>query len=99
MTPADLTGLDGNCADHTQRTVIAQIAAAVFGGENSVGFYFIQAATALILILAANTAFNGFPLLSSILAQDRYPAAPAAQPRRPARLLQRHHGCSPSSPA
>lgn len=67
-----LTGLDGNCDDHTQRTVIAQIAAAVFGGENSVGFYFIQAATALVLVLAANTAFNGFPLLSSILAQHRY---------------------------
>jgi amino acid transporter len=67
-----LTGLDGNCDSHTQRTVIAQIAAAVFGGENSVGFYFIQAATALVLVLAANTAFNGFPLLSSILAQHRY---------------------------
>ena len=47
------------------------IAAAVFG-NNSVGFFYIQAATALILILAANTAYNGFPLLSSILAQDRY---------------------------
>ncbi|XUL94010.1 amino acid permease [Streptomyces galilaeus] len=67
-----LTGLDGNCASYTQRTVIAQIAASVFGGEHSVGFYFIQAATALILVLAANTAFNGFPLLTSILAQHRY---------------------------
>ena len=54
-----------------QRTVIAQLASAIFGGEHSVGFFFIQAATALILILAANTAFNGFPLLGSILAQDR----------------------------
>ncbi|MER5469514.1 APC family permease [Streptomyces sp. NPDC002935] len=67
-----LTGLSGDCATYTQRTVIAQIAAAVFGGENSFGFYFIQAVTALVLILAANTAFNGFPLLSSILAQHRY---------------------------
>ncbi|WP_367318688.1 APC family permease [Streptomyces sp. HUAS ZL42] len=67
-----LTGLDGNCGSHTQRTVIAQVAAAVFGGEHSIGFYYIQAATALILILAANTAFNGFPLLASILAQHRY---------------------------
>ncbi|WP_405812416.1 APC family permease [Streptomyces sp. NBC_01520] len=67
-----LTGLAGDCGSYTQRTVIAQIAASVFGGENSVGFYFIQAATALVLILAANTAFNGFPLLASILAQDRY---------------------------
>ena len=35
-------------------------------------FFYMQAATALILILAANTAFNGFPLLGSILAQHRY---------------------------
>ncbi|MFD6492190.1 APC family permease [Streptomyces sp. NPDC060188] len=66
-----LTGLS-DCATYTQRTVIAQIAAAVFGGESSFGFYFIQAVTALVLILAANTAFNGFPLLASILAQHRY---------------------------
>ncbi|MGN9895075.1 APC family permease [Micromonospora sp. L31] len=67
----DLVGFPGNCETDPQRTVIAQLAAAVFGG-GSVGFYLIQATTALILILAANTAFNGFPLLSSILAQDRY---------------------------
>jgi amino acid transporter len=67
-----LTGLPGDCHGYTQRTVIAQIAAAVFGGEDSAGFYVIQTATALVLILAANTAFNGFPLLSSILAQHRY---------------------------
>ncbi|GAB2449154.1 APC family permease [Streptomyces incanus] len=66
-----LTGL-ADCGAYTQRTVIAQLAAAVFGGNNSFGFYYIQTATALILILAANTAFNGFPLLSSILAQHRY---------------------------
>ncbi|MEU0127174.1 APC family permease [Streptomyces sp. NPDC006289] len=66
-----LTGLT-DCAHYTQRTVIAQLAAAVFGGSTSFGFYYIQAATALVLILAANTAFNGFPLLASILAQDSY---------------------------
>ena len=68
----DLTGFTGNCHTDAQRTVIAQIAAAVFGGDHNVGFYFIQATTAAILILAANTAYNGFPLLASILAQDRY---------------------------
>ncbi|QRP47865.1 APC family permease [Amycolatopsis sp. FDAARGOS 1241] len=68
----DLIGFAGNCETEPQRTVISQIAAAVFGGDHSVLFYFMQAATALILILAANTAFNGFPLLASILAQDRY---------------------------
>ncbi|MGK3202752.1 APC family permease [Amycolatopsis sp. MEPSY49] len=68
----DLAGFRGDCTTDPQRTVISQIAAAVFGGDHSVMFYFLQAATALILILAANTAFNGFPLLASILAQDRY---------------------------
>jgi hypothetical protein len=68
----DLVGFPGNCATDAQRTVIAQLAAAVFGGPSSPGFFYIQAATALILILAANTAFNGFPLLGSILAEHRY---------------------------
>src|SRR5262249_47412608 len=68
----DLIGFPGNCQSAPQRTVIAQIAAAVFGGEHSLPFYYIQATTALILILAANTAYNGFPLLASILAQHRF---------------------------
>jgi hypothetical protein len=46
--------------------------------------------TGIILVLAANTAFNGFPVLGSILAQDGYAAAAAAHARRPARLQQRH---------
>jgi amino acid transporter len=70
--PCDLAGFPGDCATGAQRTVIAQLAAAVFGGDHSVAFYYIQATTALILILAANTAFNGFPLLGAILAQERY---------------------------
>ncbi|KDN82053.1 APC family permease [Kitasatospora cheerisanensis] len=67
-----LTGLAGDCHSYTQQTVIAQLAATVFGGSDTILFYFIQAVTALVLILAANTAFNGFPLLASILAQHRY---------------------------
>lgn len=67
----DLVGFPGDCNRDPQRTVIAQIAAAVFG-NNSFMFYYLQTATALILILAANTAYNGFPLLTSILSQDRY---------------------------
>jgi amino acid transporter len=55
-----------------QPTVIAQIGQAVFGSNTSPLFYFVQLVTALILVLAANTAFNGFPVLASILAQDRY---------------------------
>ena len=69
--PCDLVGFTA-CETEPQRTVIAQVAAAGFGGPTSPGFFYIQAATALVLILAANTAFNGFPLLGSVLAQDRF---------------------------
>jgi amino acid transporter len=60
-----------DCGHTPQRTVIAQVAGAVFGGPHSVGFFYVQATTALILVLAANTAFNGFPLLGAILARDK----------------------------
>ncbi|EID80931.1 amino acid transporter [Rhodococcus opacus M213] len=68
-SPADQ--LIGAPAGYHQKTLIAQIAETVFGGF-PIGFYFIAIVTALILVLAANTAFNGFPVLGSILAQDRY---------------------------
>jgi amino acid transporter len=54
-----------------QHTVIAQIAKAVFS-DFPPGFYFVVAMTGIILILAANTAFNGFPVLGSILAKDGF---------------------------
>jgi amino acid transporter len=53
-----------------ERSIPAQIAYAVFGG--GLGFYVVQFFTAAILILAANTAYQDFPRLSSILARDRY---------------------------
>ncbi|MBT2870015.1 APC family permease [Streptomyces cellulosae] len=56
---------------YVQDPVISQVAEAVFG-HGSVLFMILAAATALVLFLAANTAYNGFPLLGSILAQDRY---------------------------
>ncbi|WP_127783302.1 APC family permease [Rhodococcus sp. X156] len=65
------TQLHGAPAGYEQKTLVAQIAQAVFSGF-SPGFYFIAAVTGLVLALAANTAFNGFPVLGSILAQDRY---------------------------
>jgi len=65
------TQLVGAPPGYQQQTMVAQIAGAVFDGF-APGFYFVTAATALILVLAANTAFNGFPVLGSILAQDRY---------------------------
>lgn len=54
-----------------QHTVIAQIARAVFS-DFPPGFYFVVAMTGIILVLAANTAYNGFPVLGSILARDGY---------------------------
>ena len=54
-----------------QKTVIAQIAHTVFS-DFPIGFWLITVTTALILALAANTAFNGFPVLGSILAKDGY---------------------------
>ena len=56
---------------YVQQTLVAQLAAAVFD-HFALGFYVVVIVTALILVLAANTAFNGFPVLGSILAQDRY---------------------------
>ncbi len=63
--------LIGAPADYHQKTLIAQLADAVFHNFGP-GLFLIAGVTALILVLAANTAFNGFPVLGSILAQDRY---------------------------
>jgi amino acid transporter len=51
-------------------TVVSKIAHRVFG--SSLIYYVVQAATTLILLLAANTSYADFPRLSSILARDRY---------------------------
>jgi hypothetical protein len=61
----------GGPVDYVQKTVTTQLGETVFG-SGSVMLYLVGAVTALILFLAANTAFNGFPVLGSILAQDRY---------------------------
>jgi len=52
-------------------TVISQLARGVFNGRG-VPYYLVQAATMMILILAANTAYADFPRLASILARDRF---------------------------
>lgn len=51
-------------------TVVSQIAASTFG--RGFMYYFIQGVTALILFLAANTAYSAFPLLAFMLAKDKY---------------------------
>lgn len=52
-------------------TVVSQLARATFGGR-TVLYYAVQAATMLILVLAANTAYADFPRLASIVARDRF---------------------------
>jgi amino acid transporter len=64
----DLVGLP---AGQPQKTVIVQIADAVFH-QSHIGTLIIAFATATILALAANTAFNGFPVMGSVLARDGY---------------------------
>jgi amino acid transporter len=80
----DLKGFK-DCLTAPQHSVISQIAAAVFPGAGYFMFYIIQGATALVLLLAANTAFNGFPLLGSVLARDSY--APKSLSTRGDRLV------------
>jgi amino acid transporter len=58
-------------APSEQETVVSQIARGVFDGRG-LPYYLVQAATMLILVLAANTAYADFPRLASILARDRY---------------------------
>lgn len=60
------------------RTLVSQVASWAFG-HGSFGFYYIQFATAAILILAANTAFADFPRLSSFLARDGFLPRPMAR--------------------
>jgi amino acid transporter len=65
----DTSALIGFHGD-SQRTAISQIGLATFG--DGAMFFLLQGFTAAILILAANTAFNGFPVLSSLLGRHEY---------------------------
>jgi amino acid transporter len=66
-----------------QKTALSQIGIAVFGVGPA--FYLLQAFTAAILVLAANTAYNGFPVLASLLAHDGH--LPRQLARRGDRLV------------
>ena len=77
--------------DYEQHTVIAQIARGVFDDFDPRLLLRVIAMTGVILVLAANTAFNGFPVLGSILASDGFLPRQLGVPRRPAGLQQRHH--------
>jgi amino acid transporter len=80
VTLARITGLQfvespprqiADLGDYVQKTVTVQLAETIFG-IGSLLVLVVAGMTALILFLAANTAFSGFPVLGSILAQDRY---------------------------
>jgi amino acid transporter len=75
VDPADPTRLVDNGkplpASYNEPTVMAQLSKGVFSSFPP-GFYWVVAMTGIILVLAANTAFNGFPVLGSILARDGF---------------------------
>jgi amino acid transporter len=54
-----------------KKTVISQIASAIYG-DGTIPFFLFQGFTALLLVLAANTSFNAFPRLLAILATDGF---------------------------
>jgi len=57
---------------HDNETIISQFARVIFSGPFRWFYFLIQATTALILVLAANTSFADFPRLASLLARDRF---------------------------
>ncbi len=69
---AYFVGPDGQRVTEEAATVMGQLAVTVFGDVFRPAFYFLIAVTMIILFLAANTAFNGFPVLGSILAKDGF---------------------------
>jgi len=65
------TQLRGAPEGYEQKTLLGQLAETILGGVPG-GFVLLMVLTAVILVLAANTAFNGFPTLGSVLARNRY---------------------------
>ena len=70
-------------------TLLSIMGGAVFG-DGTFFYYVLQFSTFAILILAANTAYADFPRLSSIIARDGFLPRQLDEPRRPARVLERH---------
>lgn len=71
--PSEQLRMDGQAppADFYQNPVLGQLARAVFGNDTPM-FYVVILATVLVLVLAASTAFTGFPVLASRLARDAF---------------------------
>ena len=60
-----------NVVPQHEETVISQLNRAILGGRGAF-YYMVQAATTMILVLAANTAYSDFPRLASIIARDKF---------------------------
>ena len=58
-------------------TILSQISFAIYG--NSPMYYIVQATTAVILLMAANTSYSGFPLLMSLIGKDGFAPRQLAQ--------------------
>ena len=78
-------------------TVLAQVAKYVYGPARSrhALYLLLQAGTMLILVLAANTSFTGFPFLASFAAEDSYLPAPAHARGATGWCSPRGSSCSP----
>ncbi len=79
-------------------TVLSQEADIVFGPAGHFMFWVVQAATALILYTGGNTSFNGFPFLTSFVAEDSFLPRWLMKRGPAAGLLQRHHRADGACP-
>ncbi|HLB02234.1 MAG TPA: APC family permease, partial [Nitrospiria bacterium] len=62
--------IDFGVQPRPEETVLSQLGRLIFGP--TAPYFFLQAATAVILLLAANTSYTGFPRLASLLGRDRF---------------------------
>ncbi|MGB3184425.1 MAG: APC family permease [Ornithinimicrobium sp.] len=73
IDPQEQMTFEGNpvAEDFVQDPVLGQLSKVIFGAD-SLGVLFVSICTGVMLIVAANTAFNGFPVLASRLARDGF---------------------------
>ena len=80
-------------------SVLSEVARGIFPSSSALGFMYwtVQALTLAVLVLAANTSYQGFPRLSALLARDRFFPTAVHEPRRPPGLLERDRRPGPRS--
>ena len=62
----------GIAPDHSEVETVNSMLTRSLVGDHTLPYYLVQVSTAVILLLAANTGFSGFPRLASVLADDRF---------------------------